>query len=44
MLSAMGVGEWKRAYDECLDSDYAKQTPIRAKRIANTIKTGKFIV
>ena len=42
MLEAMGVGNWKRAADECLHSKYAKQTGIRARRIANTIKTGVF--
>lgn len=44
MLSAMGVGEWNRASTECLNSNYAKQTGKRARRIANTIKTGRFIV
>lgn len=44
MLSAMGVGDWEWAYRECLDSDYARQTGKRAKRIAETIRTGKFIV
>lgn len=43
MLSAMGVGYWKTASDECLDSDYARNdSPLRAKRIAKTIETGKF--
>ena len=44
MLSEMGVGNWERAAEECLNSQYAKQTGKRAKRIANTIKTGKFVV
>lgn len=44
MLSAMGVGNWDKAYDECLNSNYAKQTGKRARRIANTIKTGRFEV
>lgn len=43
MLRAMGVGNWEEAYKECLDSDYARNdSPSRAKRIANTIKTGVF--
>ena len=44
MLSAMGVGNWDKAYEECLNSNYAKQTGKRARRIANTIKTGRFEV
>lgn len=44
MLSAMGVGNWDKASDECLNSRYARQTGKRAKRIANTIKTGRFEV
>jgi lysozyme len=42
MLGAMGVGNWKEAAEQCLDSKYAKQTPARAKRIARTIETGRF--
>lgn len=43
MLAAMGVGNWSKAYEECLDSDYArKDSPTRAKRIAKTIETGRF--
>jgi lysozyme len=45
MLRAMGVGNWEEAYKECLDSDYAREdSPKRAKRIARTIKTGRFEV
>ena len=44
MLSAMGVGDWKEAARQCLDSKYAQQTPVRARRIAKTIETGKFYV
>lgn len=44
MLSAMGVGNWKEASAQCLDSKYAVQTPVRAKRIAKTIETGKFVL
>lgn len=44
MIAAMGVGNWEEAYRQCLDSTYAHQTPVRAKRIAYTIKCGKFLV
>jgi lysozyme len=44
MLSAMGVGNWQQAAEECLNSNYARQTPKRAKRIAETIRTGRFII
>jgi len=44
MLSAMGVGDWNWAADECLSSKYAKDTGIRARRIAKTIRTGRFEV
>lgn len=43
MLAAMGVGNWKEAASQCLDSKYAQQTPNRAKRIAKTIETGRFV-
>lgn len=42
MLSAMRAKDWDKASLECLNSKYAKQTPDRAKRIANLIKTGKW--
>ena len=44
MLMAMACGYWEDASKECLNSKYAQQTPKRAKRIAETIRTGKFIV
>lgn len=44
MLAAMGVGNWIEAAKQCLDSKYAVQTPARAKRIAKTIETGRFVV
>lgn len=40
MLKAMSEKDFKTASEQCLDSTYAKQTPKRAKRIANLIKTG----
>ena len=42
MLAAMGVGDFKEAAEQCLDSRYAQQTPNRAKRIAKTIECGRF--
>lgn len=44
MLSAMGSGFYDTAAKECLNSKYAKDTGIRAKRISETIRTGKFNV
>lgn len=40
MLEAMRWGKWQTAAEECLNSDYARQTPARAKRIARLIKEG----
>lgn len=40
MLEAMRIGHFDRAYIEALDSDWATQTPERAKRIAKMIKSG----
>ena len=44
MLGSMGVGNFEQAADQCLESKYAQQTGKRAKRIANTIRTGRFKV
>lgn len=44
MLSAMGMGNWDIASEECLNSKYAKDVGRRAKRISETIRTGRFIV
>jgi len=40
MLWAMQHGDYKTAYDEALDSKWAKQTPERAKRVAALIRNG----
>ena len=40
MLSAINKGNFEMAAFECLTSAYARQTPKRAKKIAQTIKTG----
>lgn len=42
MIAAMGVGNWREAKAQCLDSNYARQTPKRANRIANCIEKGVF--
>ena len=42
MLKAIEKKDFIWASFECLTSDYAKQTPKRAKRVAQAIKIGKF--
>lgn len=42
MLAALACGNYETAAAECLASNYARQTPARAERIAKTIKTGRF--
>lgn len=42
MLSYLGTGFYDKAGDEVLNSRYAKQTPKRAQRISNLIKTERF--
>jgi lysozyme len=42
MLEAIRVKNYSEAYKQCLDSDYARQTPARANRIAKLIRTGKW--
>lgn len=44
MLYHLGLGNYNQAAEECLDSKYAIQTPARAHRISETIKTGRFII
>ena len=44
MISALACGNYKTAAAECLDSAYARQTPVRAQRIAKLIETGRFEV
>jgi hypothetical protein len=46
MCAALECGDWKRAHDECLDSDWARkpdQAPRRARRAANGYLTGKWV-
>lgn len=42
MIKHLQNKDWQGAYYECLNSDYAKQTPTRAKRIAILLKTGRW--
>ena len=41
MLAAIKTGSWLTAYDEALDSRWAKQTPKRALRVAEWLKCGR---
>jgi len=44
MVSAMRRGAFLTAADELLDSDYARvQTPARAKRLAQQLRTGRWV-
>lgn len=40
MLAAMEAGDFETAYNEALDSLWAKQTPSRANRVADMIRRG----
>ena len=42
MLKAMRNNDWETAGKECLNSNYGRQTPTRAKRISHLIATGKW--
>ena len=42
MLKNLELGNYKQAAQECLNSKYGRELPIRSKRIANTIETGVF--
>lgn len=42
MLAAMRDEHWPLAAQEALDSDYAKQTPNRARKYARQIETGEW--
>ena len=41
MIKAMRHGNFEIAATECLDSEYSRQTPARAARIAETIRSGQ---
>ena len=42
-LGSIAVGYYELAAEQVLESKYAKQTPDRAKRISNLIKTGRWV-
>ena len=42
MLSEIGIGNYRGAAKECLNSKYARDVGKRAERIAKTIETGRF--
>lgn len=44
MLYDMGIGNYRGAAKECLNSKYARDVGKRAERIAKAIETGKFVV
>ncbi len=39
-IGYMAQGDWYKAADELLDSDYAKEVPARAKEIAQMLRVG----
>lgn len=41
MIEAANTGDWNRAAREALDSLWAQQTPERARRVANRLRTGE---
>ena len=42
MLGALAKGDWAKGAEELLDSQYARQLPARAKRIAEQLRTGEY--
>ena len=44
MLTALDLKHWQKAHDMALDSLWAKQTPNRAKRIAQQLLTGDYYI
>jgi len=42
MLIALDVGNFDKAYAEAMDSDWAKQTPARANRVARQLMYGEY--
>lgn len=41
MWAALAMRDYQRAHDEALDSNWARQTPNRARRVANVLLTGE---
>lgn len=42
MLKALEQGDWQEAHDQALDSNWHKQTPARAKRVAGQFTTNQY--
>lgn len=42
MIAAIAVGDWTTASAEALNSDWAKETPVRAQAVAKMLQTGSF--
>ncbi|HZR02405.1 MAG TPA: glycoside hydrolase family protein [Burkholderiales bacterium] len=42
MLAAIRAGDWQTAHDEALDSAWHKQTPVRAEKVAEQLRSGQF--
>ena len=42
MLDALDDKDWEKAYTEALNSNWAVQTPNRAKRVASQLLTGEY--
>lgn len=42
MIDALTHGKWCDAYNAAMNSNWAKQTPARAKRVAGQFKTGQY--
>ena len=42
MIQYLKVGNYEAAADEGLDSKWARQTPNRARRVTEVIRTGTF--
>ena len=42
MIKALDERNWNKAYEEALNSDWAKQTPERAKRVTSQLRSGQY--
>lgn len=43
MLTAINSGNWAEAYAQALDSEWARETPARAKAVATQLRDGVFV-
>lgn len=44
MLYHLSYGNYEKSAEEALDSRWAKQTPVRARQVAELIRTGEYYV